>query len=983
MEWRLISVINILISVSPKWRKVSNCFRQTELCLANGESGDRQRLPSFLSVYLNLYLCHLSLSVVQSSLISRAIIYFLTVYLNLYLCHLSLSVVHSSLISRLSYTFWQCTSISTSVISPYHSISGPILSDLPGYHILSDSVPQSLPLSSLPISGPFLTDLPGYHILSDSVPQSLPLSSLPISGPILTDLPGYHILSDSVPQSLPLSSLPISGPFLTDLQAIIYFLTVYLNLYLCHLSLSQYQWSNPHWSPGLSYTFWQCTSISTSVISPYHSISGPILTDLLGYHILSDSVPQSLPLSSLPISGPFLTDLQAIIYFLTVYLNLYLCHLSLSVVYSSLIFRLSYTFCQCTSISTSVISPYQWSIPHWSPGYHILSDSVPQSLPLSSLPITVSVVQSSLISWAIIYFLTVYLNLYLCHLSLSQYQWSNPHWSPGLSYTFWQCTSISTSVISPYHSISGPILTDLLGYHILSDSVPQSLPLSSLPICGPFLTDLPGYHILSVCIPQSLPLSSLPISGPFLTDLPGYHILSVCIPQSLPLSSLPISGPILSDLPGYHILSVCVPQSLPLSSLPISGPILSDLQAIIYFLTVYLNLYLCHLSLSVVQSSLISRAIIYFLTVYLNLYLCHLSLSVVQSSLISRLSYTFWQCTSISTSVISPYQWSNPLWSPGLSYTFWQCTSISTSVISPYQWSIPHWSPGYHILSDSVPQSLPLSSLPISGPFLTDLPGYHILSDRVPQSLPLSSLPISGPILSDLPGYHILSDSVPQSLPLSSLPVSGPILTDLPGYHILSDSVPQSLPLSSLPISGPFLTDLQAIICFLTVYLNLYLCHLSLSVVHSSLIFRLSYTFCQCTSISTSVISPYQWSIPHWTPGLSYAFWQCTSISTSVISPYQWSIPHWSSGYHILSDSVPQSLPLSSLPISGPILTDLQGIIYFLSVYLNLYLCLPPELFISATVLTFSVHLFFHVPEPFQPSHNHCNRSIVLIICQL
>ena len=43
IEWRLISAINILISVSPKWLKVSNCFRQTELCLANGESGDRQR----------------------------------------------------------------------------------------------------------------------------------------------------------------------------------------------------------------------------------------------------------------------------------------------------------------------------------------------------------------------------------------------------------------------------------------------------------------------------------------------------------------------------------------------------------------------------------------------------------------------------------------------------------------------------------------------------------------------------------------------------------------------------------------------------------------------------------------------------------------------------------------------------------------------------------------------------------------------------
>ena len=104
------------------------------------------------------------------------------------------------------------------------------------------------------------------------------------------------------------------------------------------------------------------------------------------------------------------------------------------------------------------------------------------------------------------------------------------------------CRGVS---ISPYHCISGPILTDLPGYHILSVCVPQSLPLSSLPISGPFLTDLPGDHILSVCVPQSLPLSSLPISGPFLTDLPGYHILSVSVPQSLPLSSLPISGPFL------------------------------------------------------------------------------------------------------------------------------------------------------------------------------------------------------------------------------------------------------------------------------------------------------------------------------------------------------------------------------------------------------------------------------------------------------
>ena len=38
-----MSAINILISVSPNWRKVLKQIRQTEVRCANGESGDRQR----------------------------------------------------------------------------------------------------------------------------------------------------------------------------------------------------------------------------------------------------------------------------------------------------------------------------------------------------------------------------------------------------------------------------------------------------------------------------------------------------------------------------------------------------------------------------------------------------------------------------------------------------------------------------------------------------------------------------------------------------------------------------------------------------------------------------------------------------------------------------------------------------------------------------------------------------------------------------
>ena len=37
--------IKTILSVSPKWRKVLKQFRQTEVRCANGEIGDRQRLP--------------------------------------------------------------------------------------------------------------------------------------------------------------------------------------------------------------------------------------------------------------------------------------------------------------------------------------------------------------------------------------------------------------------------------------------------------------------------------------------------------------------------------------------------------------------------------------------------------------------------------------------------------------------------------------------------------------------------------------------------------------------------------------------------------------------------------------------------------------------------------------------------------------------------------------------------------------------------
>ena len=187
-------------------------------------------------------------------------------------------------------------------------------------------------------------------------------------------------------------------------------------------------------------------------------------------------------------------------------------------------------------------------------------------------------------------------------------------------------------------------------------------------------------------------------------------------------------------------------------------------RAIIYFLTVYLNLYLCHLSLSVVHSSLITRAIIYFLSVYLNLYLCHLSLSVVHSSLISRAIIYFltvdlnlYLC-HLSLSVVHSSLISR------LSYTFCLCASISTSVISPYQWSIPHWSSGYHMLSDSVPQSLPLSSLPISGPFLTESVVHSSLISRLSYTFcPCTSISTS---------VFLQSSSLPSSLTVLTFSVS-------------------------------------------------------------------------------------------------------------------------------------------------------------------------------------------------------------------
>ena len=37
------SAIKTIISVSPNWRKVLKLFRQTEVCCAYGEIGDRQR----------------------------------------------------------------------------------------------------------------------------------------------------------------------------------------------------------------------------------------------------------------------------------------------------------------------------------------------------------------------------------------------------------------------------------------------------------------------------------------------------------------------------------------------------------------------------------------------------------------------------------------------------------------------------------------------------------------------------------------------------------------------------------------------------------------------------------------------------------------------------------------------------------------------------------------------------------------------------